>query len=225
MIIDIHIHEKTYSLDSQIGLEEIVEEARRKGLDGVCITDHDSNQIAEVAHAYREKCGFIILVGAEILTFEGDILVFGIDTYDNKKMHADELLDFVTKQGGVGIAAHPYRENNRGLGDNITKISNLNGIEVFNGRTEPHNNVKALKASQQFHIAGLGGSDAHRIDEVGGYATDFSYKIKNEKDFILAVKAKKFEPVVYDNGTYQRIKRRISNEKNMYDYSSNGVDI
>jgi len=204
VIIDIHIHEKTYSLDSKIGLEKIVEEARRKGLDGICITDHDSNGITEIAHEYRGKCGFTILVGVEILTFEGDILVFGIDELPNQKMHADKLLDLVTKQGGIGIGAHPYRDNNRGLGDNIKKLSNLSGIEVFNGRTEPHNNQKAFEISKQFNISGFGGSDAHQLDEVGRYATFFFDKIKNEHDFIAAVKSKRFKPVIYRSGFYKK---------------------
>ncbi len=205
MLIDIHIHEKTFSADSGIGLEEIVEEARRKGLDGICITDHDSNGIAEIAFEYQQKYGFTILVGAEILTFEGDILVFGIAELPDQKMHAAELLSFVVNQGGVGIAAHPYRDNNRGLGDHIKILADLSGIEVLNGRTEPHNNVKAFEVHQQFGMPGFGGSDAHQLDEVGKCATYFPHGIKTEADFIKAVKSKRCEPVFYERGVYQRL--------------------
>lgn len=213
MIIDIHVHEKTFSADSRIGLAEIVAEARRKGLDGVCITDHDSNGIAETVFEYRRKCGFTILVGAEILTFEGDILVFGIDELPEQKMHAGELLSLVASQGGVGIGAHPYRDNNRGLGDNVKILSDLSGFEVLNGNTEPHNNVKAFEVYQQFSVPGLGGSDAHKLDEVGKFATYFSCGIKTEADFIKAVKSKRCEPVFYENGVYRRVRRGLSNEK------------
>ncbi|NLI13946.1 MAG: PHP domain-containing protein [Peptococcaceae bacterium] len=209
MIIDIHVHEKTFSADSGIGLEEIVEEARRKGLDGVCVTDHDSNGISEIAFEYQQKCGFTIFVGAEIC----DILVFGIDELPDQKMHAGELLSLVINQGGVGIAAHPYRDNNRGLGDNIKILSDLAGIEVLNGRTEPHNNVKALEAYQQYSMPGFGGSDAHQLDEVGKCATYFPHGIKTEADFIKAVKSKRCEPVFYENGVYRKVKRGLINEK------------
>lgn len=212
MIIDIHIHERTFSGDSKIGLEEIVEEAQRKGLDGICITDHDHNGIAEKAFAYREKLGFPIIVGAEILTFEGDILVFGLDELPNQKMHADELLRLVGNQGGVGIGAHPYRDNNRGLGDYIKTLSGLSGYEVLNGRTEPHNNRRAYEIFQQFDITGFGGSDAHRLEEVGICATHFEHKIRHETDFIEAVKSKRCQPMFYENGVYQSVKRRLSNE-------------
>ena len=42
MLVDMHLHECTYSSDSKISLEEIVTTARGRGLDAVCITDHDS---------------------------------------------------------------------------------------------------------------------------------------------------------------------------------------
>lgn len=213
MIIDIHIHEKTFSSDSEIELQEIVEEARRKGLDGICITDHDSNGIAEKAMAYRRKSGFTVLVGAEILSYEGDILVFGIDKLPAVKLHAEELLKLVAEQGGIGIAAHPYRDNKRGLGDNILTLKNLAGFEVLNGRTEAHNNLHALKVYQQTNIPGLGGSDAHKLNEVGCCATYFSHKIKDESDFVQAVKAKGFEPVFYENGLYKKVKKGVWDEK------------
>ena len=42
MLIDTHMHEMTYSKDSFLKLDEMVRIARAKGLDGICITDHDS---------------------------------------------------------------------------------------------------------------------------------------------------------------------------------------
>ena len=41
MFIDLHMHECTYSKDSHLKLEEIVELAKKRGLGAVCITDHD----------------------------------------------------------------------------------------------------------------------------------------------------------------------------------------
>ena len=42
MLIDMHLHECRNSPDSFINLELIVSVAKAKGLDAVCITDHDS---------------------------------------------------------------------------------------------------------------------------------------------------------------------------------------
>ena len=52
MLVDMHLHECTYSSDSKISLEEIVTTARGRGLDAVCITDHDSMGLREYAAEY-----------------------------------------------------------------------------------------------------------------------------------------------------------------------------
>lgn len=106
MIIDTHIHAYPTSQDSHMTLEEIVAQAKLIGLDGICITDHDSNEITEKAHEYREQTGFPIFVGVEILTFEGDMIVFGLDRIPEEKVHTRYLLDLIKKENGVGISAH-----------------------------------------------------------------------------------------------------------------------
>lgn len=83
MIIDFHVHEKTYSYDSEMALEDIIDQAKKIGLDAVCITDHDSINIKEKAQKIGKEKNFLVLVGAEILTYEGDLLVFGLDTINS----------------------------------------------------------------------------------------------------------------------------------------------
>ena len=38
MKVDLHLHDNKYSTDSHISIEEIVREAKRKGLDGIALT-------------------------------------------------------------------------------------------------------------------------------------------------------------------------------------------
>lgn len=61
MIIDMHMHEMRYSGDSFLRLENMVEIAKRRGLDGICITDHDSMGLKEFAAEYSEKQDFRFL--------------------------------------------------------------------------------------------------------------------------------------------------------------------
>lgn len=42
MLIDMHMHEMRYSGDSFLKLEIMVELAKARGLDAICITDHDN---------------------------------------------------------------------------------------------------------------------------------------------------------------------------------------
>ena len=78
MLVDMHIHEKTFSLDSFLTLEEIVAIAKQRGLDAVCITDHDSMALRDYCEEYSRKIGFPIFVGVEFLSYWGDITAFGV---------------------------------------------------------------------------------------------------------------------------------------------------
>ena len=205
MIIDTHIHEKTFSSDSFISLKEIVDKAKRMGLDGICITDHESNGLKEIAQEYSKKTNFLIMVGAEILTHEGDITVFGLENLPKEKVHAQQLVDMANKVGGITISAHPFRHNNRGMGSAIRKTKGLTGIEAFNGSTLPHDNLYAYGLSYELDLPALGASDAHVIDALGKYATYIPGTIRDEKDFIEAVKKKQTMPVVYNLGKYESL--------------------
>ncbi|MZQ75048.1 MAG: PHP domain-containing protein [Peptoclostridium sp.] len=205
MIIDTHMHEKTYSLDSKLSLEDIVKRAREIGLDGVCITDHESNEIMEKAHEYSKETGFLIIVGAEILTHEGDITVFGLDRLPTEKLHAQQLIDMTLKAGGVAMSAHPFRKNNRGMGNLIRRVKGLSGIEAFNGSTRHSDNLDAYGLAAELNIPSLGASDAHTVDAIGRYATIFDGRIRDTRDFIDAVKSGRTHPAALVEGRFETI--------------------
>lgn len=206
MIIDTHLHENRYSDDSLMSFEQAIEAAKNIGLDGICVTDHESNGLRHDFGSSFIMDGILVIVGAEILTYEGDILVFGLEDLPKEKLHAKELLEIVNKAGGVGICAHPYRTNNRGLGDNIRELHPLlAGVETFNGSTTPHANLYAYAIATEFNLGCFGAGDSHITKKVGCYATEFKDDIKNEADFIKAVKEKNYCPVVKKGDSYERI--------------------
>lgn len=203
MIIDTHMHEMTYSDDSFLTLETIVTRAKEMGLGGVCITDHESNGLMERAKAYSKETGFLILVGAEILTHEGDITVFGLDQLPTEKLSAQALVDLVQRAGGVAMSAHPFRQNNRGLGNHIRQVKGLSGVEAFNGSTPHHHNMSAYHLAKELKIPVFGASDAHVYDKIGQYATLFPGRIRDMQDFIEAVKCGGTTPAVYTAKGYR----------------------
>jgi len=205
MIIDTHIHERRHSGDSEMCLEDIVLRAKKIGLEGLCITDHESQGIMEFAEEYGRKEGIPIIVGAEILTFEGDITVFGLERLPEKMIHAQELLDMVKLAKGVGICAHPFRENNRGLGHRARKLTGLSGIEVFNGSTPLHHNISGYNMALECGLNTFGASDAHVIEKLGKYATSFPGTVRDLKDFIEAVKVGGVSPAVLTENGYKII--------------------
>lgn len=203
MIIDTHMHERTYSSDSFMSLEEIVDRAKEMGLDGVCITDHESNAIRDIAADYSRKRGFLIIVGAEILTYEGDITVFGLDTLPTEKLHAQQLIDLTQRAGGIAMSAHPFRQNNRGMGHSIRMVQGLSGIEALNGSTPMHHNLHAFSLAAELSIPTLGASDAHTVDKIGKYATKFQGTIRDTCDFIEAVRQGGTKPVIHTVTGYE----------------------
>jgi len=66
MFVDMHLHECTFSKDSFINLKQIVSVARARGLNAVCITDHDSMGLVDFAAEFSAKENFPIFVGVVI---------------------------------------------------------------------------------------------------------------------------------------------------------------
>lgn len=203
MIIDTHIHENKYSFDSFIDLKEGIDTAKLMGLDGICITNHDNNDLRNELGDFTKINGLLVIVGAEILTHQGDILVFGLKDIPKEMLHAEELLRLVKKHKGVAIAAHPFRNNNRGLENHLHEVADLlDGVESFNGSTYSYHNLYAYATATQLGIPSLGASDAHVLDKIGKYATKFYDTIRDDKDFIEAIKSKNFHPVMRRDGKF-----------------------
>ncbi|MBC3887797.1 PHP domain-containing protein [Acetobacterium paludosum] len=196
MFVDMHLHECTYSLDSKISLEDMVLEARQSGLDGICITDHDSMGLKNYAERYAKEVDFPIFVGTEYLTLQGDILAFGIDSLPVANLSAQHFIDYVTHQNGICFAAHPFRNNKRGLEEHLGKVTGLTGIEVLNGNSTIAENRKALEWCKELNLHPVGGSDAHHVVQVGRYATWLPTHAKSLKEFIALFKNHTPKPAV-----------------------------
>ncbi|MCF6460716.1 PHP-associated domain-containing protein [Clostridium sp. Cult3] len=203
MIIDTHIHENKYSPDSFIDLEKAIDMAKITELDAICITNHDNNYLRKDIGDSAKINGVLVIVGTEVLTYQGDILVFGLKDIPKEMLHAEELLDLVRKHNGVAIAAHPFRNNNRGLENHLHEVGHLlSGVESFNGSTYTYHNLYAYATATELGLPSLGASDAHVIDRIGMYATKFYNTIRDHKDFIEAIKSKDFHPVMRKDGRY-----------------------
>lgn len=202
MFIDLHMHEKRYSLDSTLALEEMVEIAKKRGLDAICITDHDSMGLREYAKEYSEKTGFPIFVGIEYFSLQGDILAFGIDHYPEERIDAQEFIDDVHAQGGVVVSAHPFRHNRRGLEGYLDILRGVDAIEILNGSTLPDATMMAVRYAKQYGFAITGGSDCHYPDKVGICATYFPNEIRTMDDLVAAIRNRECQPAFHQDYSY-----------------------
>lgn len=194
VFIDLHVHEKNYSTDSFLSLEEIVTLAKKRGLDAVCITDHESMGLRKAAEEYSKKSGFPIFVGIEFYSLQGDILAFGIEEYPKERIDAQEFIDMVHAQGGVVISAHPFRHNRRGLETHIDELRDLDAIEILNGSTLPDATMKAVEYAKKWNLAVTGGSDCHYPEKVGVCATYFPREIRTTEELVDAIRNHECKP-------------------------------
>ena len=210
MIIDIHTHTFPTSDDSTLTPEQLIGEAKRIGLDGVCITDHDGFWDPDAVSRLSSAHDFLVLPGCEVTTEEGHLLVYGLSEYVFGMHRASFVRELVDDAGGVIVVAHPYRRTYREEIDNSLSahrdMLNLacgssvfglaNAVEVFNGRGSEQENAFSQEIANRFGMSGTGASDAHRLDELGTFATEFQMPVRSLEDFIRELKAGRFSPVV-----------------------------
>ena len=200
MLVDMHLHESTYSLDSHINLEQIVTLARQKGLDAVCITDHDSMGLREYAAEYAKKVDFPIFVGVEYYSLQGDITAWGIDTFPDHRIDAQIFIDQVNAAGGFCVSCHPFRNNKRGLEENLRRVHGLHGVEVLNGSADWEANRTALRFCRELGLKAIGASDAHTAGQIGKYVTWLPEKVTTLADFVAQLRQRDTRPAIW-NGT------------------------
>lgn len=186
MIIDLHIH-TYFSSCSVIEIPQLLKKAREIGLDGICITDHDTIASKFIVENCADKAGISVIIGMEYTTTQGDFLVFGPVEQIPQNLDASGLYRWLQREGGIAIPAHPFRTSRRADVD-ILRLSEI--IEVVNGRNSQFENeaCKNWVKRQGNGIKEIGGSDAHTIEEIGKVATVFKNSIYTSQDLIRELK-------------------------------------
>jgi predicted metal-dependent phosphoesterase TrpH len=180
---DVHVHTKysgftKYSLaqfpESIAEPDMVVKAAIHRGLDVLCITDHNSIVGALKAQKYAAGSpGIEIVIGEEISTSEGEMLGLFLQEKIDPGLGAQETVECIHNQGGIAIAPHPFSPHCPCLGHKV-KYLNLDGIEVFNAiHRVPYSNMLAIRKSVTNGKACTGGSDAHSVEMVGNAYTTF----------------------------------------------------
>jgi predicted metal-dependent phosphoesterase TrpH len=207
MVIDLHVHTSPASPCSSAPVEEIIQEAKRIGLDGVCLTDHnhvwDPDEVADLRRKYK----LLILRGNEITTDQGDMVVFGLEKEIKGIVKLEDLREEVSRAKGFMIVAHPFRGfltfgiGKLGLTPEKAMERPLfrlvDAVEVMNSKVTEKENSFAAKVAEGLGLPATGGSDAHEVSEVGIFATRFSQVITNEKELIEALRDGSYAPIAY----------------------------
>lgn len=157
--------------------KSVVDRARKRGYDVVCITDHDETAGAFVAQEYAKQFDDVeVVIGEEVMTSDGEIIGLFLNEKVQPGMTIEETIDVIRGQGGVTIAPHPFSFHVKGLKERVLDID-LDGLEVLNGgHPDKYSNAFAQAVLDRFskRWAPIAASDAHSKFTFGYAWTEFA---------------------------------------------------
>lgn len=166
--IDLHVHTNA-SRDGISSIKEVLHYAKKKGLDGIAVTDHDV--FMDPITAEKLSGELIVIPGVELSTEMGHLI-------------------FLYDERGPMIVPHPLDPVSRGIGlENVKNLVSLRPLlEVRNGSTIPIFNKMAEKLAIELNLNMVGGSDAHVDFMVGSAYTIVEVEEKSLESVINAIK-------------------------------------
>jgi predicted metal-dependent phosphoesterase TrpH len=184
MRFDLHVH-SSHSKDAAASPLDIVRRCRSLGLDGCSITDHNSMSGSAEALASIAQDGFVVIRGIEVSTSGGHVLAYGLSEAPPRGRPLVESVEWVRSRGGLAVAAHPERFPS-GMGIESVVSSGFKAVEVLNGGSSTRANRAAENLAEAHSLSRVGGSDAHKLEEVGRAYTILE-DCYSEDDVIAAI--------------------------------------
>lgn len=188
--LDLHIHSQ-YSEDGSGTILEISKILKKKGLDGMAITDHNTIDGGISALKVASK-DFVVIPGIEISTKDGHIIALNIEENIPRNLTIEETVEDIIDIGGLPIVPHLYRSLSGIKEKKLKKIINkVPAIEVFNSCSVLKTNLKTMKIAKKYKLGGTGGSDSHIPSFVGEAYTLIDTNNLNIDSIISLIEKKK----------------------------------
>ncbi len=210
MLIDLHSHTMVGGSDSSISPEDLVMEAKKQGLDGICFTEHGANWDWAKFKEFAAAQDIVVLHALEVDTDVGHVGSFGLHHYVSGMHKVAKLREVITEVGGFMVSMHPFRRffDHRGslLWPNGSKPETLeeaaqhrvfqyvDAIEALNGGNNDTENHTAYKVAQMLGKPCTAGSDAHSHHGVGCNVTLFERDVYTDEDLVAELRAGRFRP-------------------------------
>jgi predicted metal-dependent phosphoesterase TrpH len=182
-----HIHTRA-SFDCLSDPDAVVAAARKRGIDRVCITDH--NEIA-AAQRLRDRHPDVVIVGEEVKTAERvDVIGLFLDEKIPKGTPGRETCERIRAQGGLVYLPHPFARGKGGNGQLLPVVEDLvHIVEGFNARLhEQKLNERAQQWAENANLPLGAGSDAHTLAEVGRAWAEVPAFEMNAEAFLDAIR-------------------------------------
>jgi len=176
---DIHMH--TNLCDGWASPARVIEEATRKGLRLIAITDHDHLEGAKrVEELLARQNGHLqMITGVEVSTRQGHLLGLFVKKAPRAMRSVEESIEAIKEQGGLVVIPHPLGRlvpslSRKKIDALLEKGYAIDGIEIYNpspANASMRSTVRS--ANQQWRFAETGGSDAHFWQHIGAAYTLF----------------------------------------------------
>jgi predicted metal-dependent phosphoesterase TrpH len=216
--IDPHVH-SFFSVDAADDPRDLIAAAKKRGLDGIVITDHDACR----AHAYcveyglartdgKPVDGFLVVPGMEVSSADGHILCIGASIPPMIGVPADIVCAAIRDAGGEPVPAHPFDHWRSGLGAGRLRELSLHAIEVFNAAVSSRKfNVSAGNFARSNGLAGTAGSDAHHASAVGVSRTHFDTSELSVEAVVNAIRSGSIRPEGHYLSKTEALKKHLGN--------------
>jgi glycosyltransferase involved in cell wall biosynthesis len=160
--VDLHMH-TDHSHDCATPVEVLLEEASRRGLGAIAVTDH--NEISGALEARAKAKGIKVIVGEEVKTAnEGEVIGLFISKRIARGSTLRETIAEIKRQGGLVYVPHPF-DRLHSVPDYehlLPVLDRVDAIEVFNPRVAINEfNEEAARFAAKYRIPAGAGSDAH----------------------------------------------------------------
>ena len=208
--IETHMHTRPVSFCAYLEPEEMIALHAEHGYNTVFVSDHFAiNHFARLgdltwqektglmyesylkAKAAGEKAGITVLFSPE-LTLEGNhYLLYNADLdFLNSRedffyITMEEFHEYAVEKDVSIIQAHPLRD-----GKCVPKPQYVIGFEAINSNPRHENfDEESLRFAKESGLLITAGSDAHRLEDVGGAAVLSPFEIKSADDYLNLLKS------------------------------------
>jgi len=166
--LDLHIH-SCYSDDAGGTPKDIIKSLKKRGLQGMALTDHNIIDGSLKAQQVAPH-DFLVIPSVEISTADGHLLAVNVTENIPSGLTVEETVETIIRTGGIPIVPHLFRLLSGIKKEKLKRIqTKISALEVFNGCSTPRTNLKTAKVARTFNLGGTGGSDSHDL-LYGGFA-------------------------------------------------------
>lgn len=177
---DIHMH--TNLGDGWASPARVIEEATRRKLTLIAVTDHDhvegAKRVEELLH--KQNSPLRMITGVEVSTRQGHLLGLFVKKAPKPGRPVEESIEAIKAQGGLVIVPHPLGRlvpslSRSKIDSLLAKGYAIDGIEIYNPSPANASMRATVRSANQeeWHLAEIGGSDAHFWQHIGAAYTLF----------------------------------------------------